>query len=267
MSERPDTQVVLEVVRRERLTPHLVRLGFTSPDLGALAERPHTDAYVKLLFTDPALGLEPPYDLAELKRSLPKGRRPVSRTYTVRSRTAEELTIDFVVHGDEGVAGRWAASAAPGDRVAVRSTGGRFRPDPTADWHLFAGDEAALPAIASGLEALPHDGRGVALIEVGGPRDELSLAHPAGVEVRWLHRGGTPPGRSDVLIDAVTTLDWPAGTVEVFAHGEKAAMRVLRRHLLRERGVEVRCLSLSRYWTAGPGKLAPPPGSRLADGS
>ncbi|MFX6201585.1 siderophore-interacting protein, partial [Acinetobacter baumannii] len=87
----------------------------------------------------------------------------------------DELAIDFVVHGDEGLAGPWAAGARPGERLVVSSPGGGYTPDPAASWHLFAGDESALPAIAAGLEALASDARGVAFVEVTGADDELPL--------------------------------------------------------------------------------------------
>ena len=48
-----------------------------------------------------------------------------------------------MVHGDEGIAGPWAMAAQPGDTIDVRGPNGAYGPDPTADWHLLAGDEAA----------------------------------------------------------------------------------------------------------------------------
>ena len=76
---------------------------------------------------------------------------PRRRTYTVRrwDEAAGELTLDFVSHGDEGLAGPWAAAAVPGDQIALQGPGGEYAPDPAADWHLFAGDASALPAIAA----------------------------------------------------------------------------------------------------------------------
>ena len=50
-----------------------------------------------------------------MKLQFPDGDRTRVRTYTVREWDGERLTIDFVVHGDEGVAGPWALPAQPGD--------------------------------------------------------------------------------------------------------------------------------------------------------
>ncbi len=152
----PRPQHVLHVVSTERLSPHLVRVRARGERLEAFRESPHTDAYVKITFVKPELGLEPPYDLATLRETLAPEDLPVTRTYTVRAVDGDEMTIDFVVHGDEGLAGPWAARAQPGDRLVVSGPGGGYAPDPTADWHLFVGDESAIPAIAASLEALPR---------------------------------------------------------------------------------------------------------------
>ncbi|MGO2112821.1 MAG: siderophore-interacting protein, partial [Pseudoclavibacter sp.] len=184
-------QVVLDVIANERVSDHLVRLTLGGPGFADYVDKPATDKYVKIQFADPSLGLTPPYDMDALRERLAPEQLPVSRTYTVRSVDAEAgtLQIDFVVHGDEGVAGPWAAAAGPGDRLCFGGPGGMFEPDPAADWHLFAGDESAVPAIAAALEAMAPDASGLVIIEVAGAGDEIELANPADVEVRWLHRG------------------------------------------------------------------------------
>ena len=65
------------------------------------------------------------------------------------------LTLDFVVHGDDGIAGPWAAQAKPGDTLELAGPGGAYAPSPDADWHLLAGDDAVLPAIAVSLARIP----------------------------------------------------------------------------------------------------------------
>src|SRR6201995_2090031 len=144
-------QAGLAVVRRERLSPHTVRITAGGPGFDALRMNEFTDKYAKVLFVDPALGLTPPYDLAGLRASLPADQRPVPRTYTLRRADAErqQVVIDFVVHGDEGIAAPWAAHAETGGVLTMSGAGGAYRPDPDCDWHWGAGDEAALPAICS----------------------------------------------------------------------------------------------------------------------
>jgi NADPH-dependent ferric siderophore reductase len=248
-------QHVLTVESTEWLTPHLVRVIATGESLAGFGGNGYTDAYVKLLFVDPALELEPPYDLAALRATLPADQRPVVRTYTVRwvDRAARRLAIDFVTHGDTGVAAPWAAKAAPGDRLVASGPGGAYAPDPAVGWHVFAGDLSALPAIAASLETLASDARGVAHVEITDPADVLDLHHPDHVTVNWL----VNPNDSDTafLSRALSNGHWPTsadtpGTVQVFAHGEREAVKAIRA-VLRERGVPREAISISGYWARG----------------
>lgn len=256
----PRPQRVLTVSSTAQLTPHLVRVSLTdsSPGDTDLAEFPdsgQTDAYVKLLFVDPALDLEPPYDLETLRSSLPPEQRPVTRTYTVRSvdREARRLDLDFVTHGDAGLAAPWAKAARPGDRIAFHGPGGGYAPNPQAARHVLVGDLSALPAIAAALEALPSAAAGVTLIEIHDEGDRLDLQAPAGVAVEWLLN----PDPDDIgfLARALEGIDWPADAAEpdrcqVFAHGERESIKAIRA-VLRERGLPRESLSISGYWARG----------------
>ncbi|WP_323961424.1 siderophore-interacting protein [Arthrobacter sp. JZ12] len=249
----PRPQLVFEVVRTAWVTPHVVRVTLGGPAFDQFQQKAVTDSYVKLLFANPELGLEPPYDLVALRDTLPAEDVPVTRTYTVRRVNSEERTIDvdFVVHGDEGLAGPWAARVQAGERIALMGPGGAYSPDLTADWHLFAGDESALPAISAALESLPPDASGVAFLEHGAPDDVVDLAKPAGVEVVWVRREGRDDSTPSLLAGAVSAYSWPEGRVHVFAHGERESMKTLRDVFLKERGLEKSQLSLSGYWAAG----------------
>jgi NADPH-dependent ferric siderophore reductase len=255
------SQHVLEVVRTERLSPHLVRVHLGGEGTRALLEQAvperlaATDAYVKLMLPQRGSGLVPPFDLPALRATLPPEALPAVRTYTLRHAdpAAGTCAIDFVVHGDEGLAGPWAATAQPGDLLAASGPGGLFRPsDDPAIVRLLIGDDSAVPAIAAALAAMPADATGVALVEVDGPADELPLARPAGLELRWIHRSRLPdavPGAP--LVAAVRALARPGGEVEVFAHGERGAMKEIRALLQDGWGIDRRALSLSAYWALG----------------
>ncbi|MFJ6113615.1 siderophore-interacting protein [Agrococcus sediminis] len=244
-------QHVMEVIRTERIGPSLVRVWIGGSGFATFAPNACTDAYVKLSFAKPELGLEPPYDVAALRESLAPDDLPVTRTYTVRAVADGALAIDVVVHGDAGIAGPWAARAQPGERVVLSGPGGAYAPDPTADWHLLAGDESALPAIASALEALPADARGIAILEARDASEEIPLRHPAGVEVRWLHRGEPSTATTRLLADAVAALALPEGRVHAFVHGERESMKAMRDELLGRRGLPRDRVSLSGYWALG----------------
>ena len=239
------------VLRTERLTPHMVRVVLGGDGLAQFATRGLTDHYVKLLFPVDGVIYPEPFDLQQIRAEFPPEQWPRSRTYTVRSwePEARELSIDFVVHGDEGVAGPWAAQAKPGDELVFAGPGGDYTPDPDADWHLLAGDESALPAIAAALEVLPGDARAHVFIEVAGPQEEQKLSAPDGAAITWLHRADRHIG--DALVEAVAALDFPAGALHAFVHGEAGFVKELRRILRVERSVPREQLSISGYWRTG----------------
>ncbi|WP_206184683.1 siderophore-interacting protein [Thermoactinospora rubra] len=239
------------VLRTERLTPHMIRVVVGGDGLRDFATSGLTDHYVKLVFKQPGVAYPEPFDMAACREALPREQWPRLRTYTVRAwdPEARELTLDFVYHGDEGLAGPWAANARPGDEVLMVGPGGAYAPDPAADWHLMAGDESALPAIAASLEALPPGALAHVFLEVSGPEEEQKLETSGEAHVVWLHRGARPYG--EALVEAVTGLAFPPGRVHGFVHGEAGFVKILRRHLRVERGVPLERLSISGYWRAG----------------
>lgn len=239
---------LLHVRSRVQLTPHLLRLtlGGDLRDFGpghtfkllivprgtsAIAQ-PERDADGHAFWPDPA-------------------QRPVVRTFTVRAvdREAGELTVDLVLHG--GFAAQWARQAEPGDPVGVAGPMGAPLPR-TAGPYLIAGDHCALPAIARMLEGLPAEATGDVLIEVPGPEDELPLARPAGVRLRWLHRTG-PAGDEPLLVGAVRALPPLPVTPDTFAWVacESAGVKALRAHLRGDRGLPARQTLLMGYWKRG----------------
>lgn len=247
----PKPQTVLQVLNTQWLTPSMVRVTAGGAGFDAFNGNGFTDKYAKLYFVRPELAITPPYDVAALREQLPQQDWPVVRTYTLRRVDEQQrtLAIDFVVHGDEGVAGPWAASARPGDVLVFTGPGGAYAPDPEADWHLLAGDQSALPAICSALEALPPDAVGVAFIEHDEHEPEQPVPAPERVAVQWIRRSDGDDG-STLLADAVDGFDWLDGDVQVFAHGERESMKALR-DVFKRREVPRQRLSLSGYWARG----------------
>lgn len=250
-NSRPQT--ALTVLRREELSPHMVRIIAGGEGFSSYTNNAFVDRYVKIAFPQPGVAYPEPLDLWTIRETMPREQWPYTRTYTVRwvDEAARELAIDFVIHGDEGLAGPWAAAAAPGDTIVFTGPGGGYNPDRAADWYLFAGDEAALPAIAAAIESLPPEALGKAYLEVDSEADIQAVAAPAGVELTWLLRRGTPAGSSELLIDAVRNSEWLDGRVHVFAHGERGYMKALRDVFFVQRGLERSQVSLSGYWAKG----------------
>ncbi|WP_129310061.1 siderophore-interacting protein [Streptomyces sp. L2] len=253
MAERPGRKPrkthTARVVRTERLTPHMRRVVLGGEGLAGFAADTCTDHYVKLLFGPAGVTYPEPFDLEGIRAEFPREQWPVTRTYTVRAWDPEqrELTLDFVVHGDEGLAGPWAGRVQPGETVRFMGPGGAYAPDPAADWHLLAGDESALPAIARALETLPPGARAHAFVEVSGPEEEQKI--DSDVDVVWLHRGERPVG--EALLAAVRSLHFPQGRPQAFVHGEAGFVKELRRLLRVERGIPREDLSISGYWRLG----------------
>ncbi|MFJ7588729.1 siderophore-interacting protein [Streptomyces sp. NPDC097617] len=239
------------VVRTERLSPHMVRLVLGGEGLREFGVGDYADQYVKLLFAPVGITYPAPWDLERIRTDFPRAQWPRQRAYTVRcwDPVHLELTLDFVVHGDEGLAGPWAARVQPGELVRFLGPGGAYAPEPAADWHLLVGDESALPAIAAAMERMPAGARVHAIVEIDGPDDELKIATPDGIVPIWLHRGDRPVG--EALVEAVTSLEFPSSDVHAFVHGEAGFVKDLRRHLRMERGIPRERLSISGYWRLG----------------
>jgi NADPH-dependent ferric siderophore reductase len=240
---RPRIATVLET---RRLSPHLQRVVVGGEGLEGFRAGEFTDHYVKLHIPPPGAAYAAPFDAEDVKERHPRGEWPRVRTYTVREWDPEglRLTLDFVIHGDEGVAGPWALAARPGDLLQFMGPGGAYTPSRDADWHLLVGDLAVVPAIAASLQRIPAGVPAHVILEVPGPEDEVELETPGDLHLTWLHGDGT----GDALLEAVRALDFPEGQVHGFVHGEATVVRDIRRHLVLERGVPREALSASGYW-------------------
>lgn len=248
--EAPRKRVVrnVEVVRKEVLTPEMVRVIFTGDDLRELPEMPLTDHYVKILFAPAGADYGWPFDPDHIRETQPKELWPVTRTYTVRwyDAATNELAIDFVIHGDSGLAGPWAARAEPGDRLGFNGPGGAWAPDLTADAVVLVGDEAAIPAIAAALDSLPEGTRAEAFVEVRSADCEQPLRSGDGITIHWVHRGSEAYGVP--LAAAVRTAALPEGRLSVFVHGNAGMVKDLRRYFFIERQLPRADVSISGYW-------------------
>ena len=252
MANRPVRSATVGVVTRvEQLTPHMIRVVIGGEGLAAVNAGEYTDHYIKILFPAPGATYPEPFDMGAIRETLPREQWPVVRTYTVRRWVPEapELWIDFVVHGDAGIAGPWAANAQVGDVVRFMGPGGGYTPNPQAAWHLLAGDESALPAIGAALEGMPAGAKVKAIVEVENAAEEQKLETVADAEITWLHRGDKPVG--EALVAAVRGLEFPEGEVHAFVHGEATFVKDLRGHLRLDRGLPMAQLSISGYWRRG----------------
>lgn len=202
-------------------------------------------------------------------RALPESERPVMRTYTIRAARAGEIDVDFVRHGDTGPASRWAGRVAPGQRVVIYGPDGRFpgyregarlgadyAPPADTAWQLIAGDETALPAVAGIVEHLPANAVAQVYLEVPTEDDRLDLPCGSGVSVRWLVRGaGAVHGAAPAA--AVRAARLPDEPGYAWLAGESGVVRDLRRHLVRDRGLDRGRVYFGGYWRRGKSEDAP----------
>lgn len=214
------------VTKSSWLTPSMVRLVVGGPDLEGFGAGSFTDHYVKCRFGD------------------------TTRSYTVRDWDPQRrlLTLDFVVHGNRGVAGPWAARAKPGDTLEITGPGGGYTPSPNADWHLLVGDDAVLPAIAVSLSRVPAGVPVFAVVEVDGPEHRQPLKSPGDLKVVWIHRAAGAGEDPALQLEAVRALSLPHGQGHAFVHGEATAVRLIRRHLVLDRSMPAESVSATGYW-------------------
>ncbi|RSN57419.1 siderophore-interacting protein [Amycolatopsis sp. WAC 04182] len=239
-----------------RLTPHMSRVTFSGASLVDHAP----DQYLKVFFPQPGQAepvLPAPLSGDEVLSwyrtylAMPDDVRPPMRTYTVRALrpSVQEVDIDFVLHGDEGPASAWASRAAEGDRVAFLGPHGLYDVPSDTTWQLLVGDETAIPAIGAIVEALPAGTRAVVYVEISDREDRQVFETQGTVELHWVVRGPGPVG--DAVLEAVKKAELPGGTPYAWISGEANMVKLVRRHLVRERGVDKRAICFTGYWRQG----------------
>ncbi|WP_406151202.1 siderophore-interacting protein [Streptomyces sp. NBC_01012] len=238
------------VVRTAMVGAGLLRVTLGGPGTeGFEAHSP--DEHVKLILPDPDGTLRLPERNGDMLR-WPRP-APVSRQYTVRryDPAAGEIDIDVALH-EGGLVSDWASVVRPGAVMHLAGPPGGLIVPHSYDRYLLAGDLTALPAIARWLEELPRTARGWAFVEVVDAAQEIELAAPEGVEVRWLHRGDRPVGADDAFVRAVTEVTVPEGErLYVWVAGEAGQIKPLRRWVRDELRLEKADHDITGYWKRG----------------
>ncbi|MFE1835748.1 siderophore-interacting protein [Streptomyces sviceus] len=254
----------LQVARTRRLGPSLVRVSFTGEDLRHFFSDGHDQSLSLFLpaegRTEPGVPVELGDGWWQAWREQPDEVRAVMRSYTLRGlrRDPDEIDIDFVLHEPAGPASAWASRASVGDRVqllgpAVADNRAiRFRPPEGTDLVLLWGDETALPAVSAILEALPAGQRARVWLEVHDAGDIQDLATEADAEITWLVREETGAECSPMALGALRGAQLPpAERPYVWIAGESGCVKELRRHFVRERGIDRRRVTFVGYWRQG----------------
>lgn len=215
-------EMALEVVETVDLTPSMRRVVLTGDALADFSYEPGQD----------------------LMLALPADGRTVRRRYTIRrvDRDRRTVDIDVLLHG-HGPGARWASEARRHDPVAAAGPRGKIGLQSESDWHLFVGDDAAIPVTLALLEAVAPHQRAIAVLEVDDSADEQPAARP----VTWLHRFGAPAGDPTLVTTHLRALELPTGAGAVYLNGERNVMRAAQEVLV-ERGVDAVAIRLKAYW-------------------
>jgi NADPH-dependent ferric siderophore reductase len=295
MTERAYRIFEAFLTAKQMLTPHMARLTFGGEQIADMATRA-PDQRIKLFFpkadgTPPAIPNRG--DWYELYKAVPPADRPPMRTYTIRTLDADarELVIDFVMHGDNGPASRWAMHAAPGDRLQISAPNRRFdgaiggfdwEPPAGLSQLLLIADETALPAVAGILDQIAgwtKKPATQAFIEVPGEADIIDLPAWDGLDLQWLPRVSADHAYGARMVAAAEMATIPASVlggdatefeaVDVdreilwdraenagssfygWIAGETAAVSRIRTLLVKEKRIDRRHLTMMGYWRHG----------------
>lgn len=235
----------------------------------------------RLHFTSEALEGLNAFAGQDLMLSIPQDEGgPVRRRYTIRhlSQVSHSVDLDLVLHG-EGPGARWASGVARGDRVEAIGPRGKIGITEQANWHLFWGDLAALPAICEMIEALPASARAAALLCVEGPQDHMEPEDPrCHLDLEWLE--GDPvheaPARASApaptqapapaqapapepdvhrVLDALRALSATTGPGHAYVFGELNRVASVRAALVTG-GLDAGAISQKAYWRRGRANAA-----------
>jgi NADPH-dependent ferric siderophore reductase len=214
-------------------------------------ERPAPTQHIKLIL--PHRGQERPVlpDPSLPKGSFGEGPRPLMRTYTIRRVDVDqrEMDIDVALHGD-GEASEWASQVKAGGMVALAGPGGRpHNPDPNSAWYVLAGDESALPAMGTLLEAIPTSVPVRVYAEVADAHEHVEWSR-SNLAVTWLDRDGASPTGA-LLEQTLAQVERPSGDGRVWLACEAAVMRRIRQHLLGDWRLDASAIVTRGYWKEG----------------
>ncbi|MFG2483012.1 siderophore-interacting protein [Streptomyces virginiae] len=196
-------------------------------------------------------------------RGMPDEERPVMRSYTVREQRrtpegADEVDIDFVLHGDASPASRWAGRAVTGRRIlaigpaVAENKSVRFQPPADTDAIWMYADETALPAAAAILDRLPTGTPVRAWFEIPHEDDRLDLGALADADITWIVRESHGRERTEQVLSALRSADPGAAEAPyVWLAGESGTIRAVRRHFVQERSVNRRAVRFTGYWRLG----------------
>jgi NADPH-dependent ferric siderophore reductase len=222
----------LRVAEVTDITARTRRIRLTGPGLDRFSYRPGQDLMV---LVDTSAG------------------RRIFRRYTVRRHGPAESVLDLhVATNTDGPGAGWARALRVDDQVEAIGPRGKITLVPHADWHLFVGDDVAVPAMAAMVEGLPAGARAIVLAEVAAGDEEVPVEPADDVELSWvwLRRDGRPAGEPDALLAAMADAALPDGRGQAYVAGEARVVSDLRAALV-DRGFRAETVAAKAYWGRG----------------
>ena len=228
---------------REWLAPDFVRVRLTGSDLAGF-ESLGSDDHMRLFFPAGPVG-----SVEELRAS-------PSREYTPLDWGDDWLDVEFAVHGDQGVAAPWAATAPLGSSIGVGGPrGSALLVGEPGGW-LLVGDETAIPAIRRFAALIPEGTPARIVVETVNQGREFDIEAP--VEVEWLHRGDAPSGSELIaFLERLTAEDTVGSDPFVFIAAEQSIVKP-GRALLGRWGVDTANAIVKGYWKRGEAEYHAP---------
>lgn len=239
---------MLSVVRRQHLSEHLLRVTFGGDDLRSFpADR--NGAHIKLFFpqahqSEPVLpvrteaGIQwPPADV-----------KPIARTYSVRHFNAanHQLQIDFVDHGDNGPASRWARACQPGDKLGLAGPGGPWPMIADTDHAIAVADLSALPALYASLELIPSRTKVQVFVALESEADRLEPCDNPNIDWHWF--SGAYPTSFQALLKKLMQQQRPTGSLCGWVAGERDLVLAARDFLNQQWSLTKSNLYAVPYW-------------------
>jgi NADPH-dependent ferric siderophore reductase len=123
--------------------------------------------------------------------------------------------------------------------------------DPDAREHWLVGDDSALPAFETILEALPAPARAAVWVEVVDDAERRALPNPAASEVHWVPRGTDNTAAGRALDSALRAAARPPAEARIYIACEAMAMRRIRRWFIDELGFPKGQVVGRGYWKLG----------------
>lgn len=220
----------LTVTATRQLSPHMLRIELTSPDLADFVSA-GVDDHIKLFF-----------QTAEGET--------VMRDFTPRAFDNEActLTLDFALH-EHGPAANWARSATVGSLLDIGGPRGSMVVPDDFDWYLLIADETGLPSIGRRMEHLRAGVPVTTVVLVDSAEDAQAIETRTEWTPHWVIRDRA--GDAENLLTALRGIDWPKGEGYVWIAAEAGVAKALRAHVVEERGHNPQWMRAAGYWMKG----------------